>query len=426
MWKGLTGGYDATYSDQHFFAINHMYSEKDLRDQWSYRLNISDSKKKLIVAHIWEVLGYEFKYYFFNRNCGYYVADTFQLIIDDPLMRYGLPWAFPSAIFDYLSSIETDNGESLVESVSFYPSRQTRFYQKYEALSASLKDIVQKSISDDFLFRNTNYQALSTSDKVSVLDALLDYNAFLFYKSKGKNKALKQQKQALILERLKLKTMSPKDDYEVPIAPHFGQRPSKLAVSIGQHSSKGIRAYGNFRAAYYDHLAISPGRPPHSLLKMADLHMLADNGSVSVSKLTLVEIEKLGITKTGLPSDAGHTWHLDLGVYKRSLSDVSAKDWTLTAGYGKAKKLNSHVVGFVMLDAVGIMSDSKMSYVSPRVSGIVTSSQHVATQLTSKWTPSGLVSEIEVRVGSSRKSDIRVSYVQDVTHELRVSTAYYF
>lgn len=424
LWKGLTGGYESTYSDQHFFAINHMYSEKDLRDQWSYKLNISDEKKLLIVAHIWELLGFEFKYFFFNRNCGYYVADTFQLIIDKPLMRYGLPWAFPSSIFDNVSTIKNEEGDSIVKDLTFYPSRQTRFYQKYTRLSDPLKAIVQSSVKNGFIFNDDTYTSLSKQDKIAVLDALLDYNAYLHYKFKEKKTELKRDKQRLILERLALKEPSPVSTYIPPVAPHFGQRPSKLALGIGHHSKQGKRAYANFRGAYYDHLSLTAGRPQHSMLKMADLEMQWDAGDFTISRLTFVEIEKLGITTTGLPQDAGDTWHLDVGVYKRELETTSVQDVSVTGGYGKAYQLSSKGVGFVMLDTVGIINDVNMSYVSPRASVIYEFAPYIATQLTKTWGRESI--EVETRFGASRFSDFRVVYRQEDTHELRMIAAYYF
>lgn len=403
-----------------------MYSEKDLRDQWSYRLNISDEKKAFIVSHIWEVLGVEFKYFFFNRNCGYYVADTFQLIIDEPLMQYGLPWAFPSAIFDYVSTIKNEKGESLVESVTFYPSRQTRFYQKYEALSPSLKAVLTKSINSGFSFNTDSYTTLNVDEKVAVLDALLDYNAYLNFKAKGKDTELKEKKKGLILERLKLNTKSPDVTYEPPIAPHFGQRPTKLALGTIEHSERGSAALATFRGAYYDHLSLSGGRPQHSLLRMAELNLMVDSEALTVRDLTFVEIEKLGITKTGLPRDAGHTWHLDLGVYRRSISDTSATDWTLTGGYGKAKKVSGSNVGFVMLDSVVVLNDVTMSYLSPRLSLVTIPHNAFASQVSTKWTPSGLVTELEGRLGSSRTSDIRLKFSVGETVESQLVMAYYF
>lgn len=422
IWKGLTGGYKSTFSDQHFFAINHMYSEKDLRDQWSYKLNLTDDQKTLFIAHLWEVMGFEFNYFFFDKNCGYYIADTLQLIIDEPLLNYRLPWSFPSSVFDYL----TRNQEKLVKNITYIPSRQSKFYTSYQSLNTSLKNISTLLINNNYNFKLTDYLKLEKNEKQKIVDVLLDYNLYLHYKAKASSQTIKEQKTNIILERLKLNIKSPKRHIIAPSAPHLGQRPTKISFSLNAKANNTLSHSLNLRCAYYDHLAISPGRPPHSALEFIDISLTNYEKQLSISHLTFINIEKLGISQTGLDQDKTRTWNGSFGIYKKDQRQNIANRWLLQGGFGHTKQFTKSVIGFAMIDARTVLNHLDESHLSLRTSILFEPLKWLSSQYTLATRPLYLYHEAELRLGFSRMTDIRIKIIKDAVETYTISTALYF
>lgn len=62
--KGISGGYDAKYSSNHYYRYNINYAEVEMRDLWQYTLNLTSDEKTILIAHAWELLFTEYRYYF--------------------------------------------------------------------------------------------------------------------------------------------------------------------------------------------------------------------------------------------------------------------------------------------------------------------------------------------------------------------------
>lgn len=80
IYQGLTGGYQAGFSDKYFYEQDLMYSNKEYRDMWEYKLNLTQEEKDLIILHLYEIITRKFDYYFLSRNCGYRVSEIINLV----------------------------------------------------------------------------------------------------------------------------------------------------------------------------------------------------------------------------------------------------------------------------------------------------------------------------------------------------------
>ena len=431
LFKGLFGGYRSVFSDQNFFMFNHYYTEVDLRDLWAYQLNISKEDAQFLVKHIWEVLGNDFHYYFFDKNCAYYIADVFQLIIDDPLLNYSLPWALPSSIFERVSAIKTNNGP-LIKKVTYIPSRQNRFYAKYNQLPSQLKPIFQKLIKHPDSINIAPYKNLSIKDKIKVIECYMDYNAYSI-SNKGLTDQYKQKRTELLIERFQLKEKSPAWVMKQPFAPHEGQNPTRFSLGHLTNTQTQSEALIKFRAAYYDYLTISPGRPQGSLLEMVDIELTHFQNKLTLKKLTLVSIETLGLSQTGLPQDSSLAWNLKFSFQRRNISKESARVFCIRSGFGKSKQLSSQMIVYGMLDGNIDVEKQTKFYVSPRASVIITPKKWISTQLTSTYTPKKIsqqkhsyTTSLETRLGFSQWFDMRLSYENNHDSETKIWSSIYF
>ena len=50
--NGLFGGYEAKFTDKYYFTNDIVYSQRELRDIWEYRLNLSDEKNVFITSSL--------------------------------------------------------------------------------------------------------------------------------------------------------------------------------------------------------------------------------------------------------------------------------------------------------------------------------------------------------------------------------------
>ena len=62
MVKGVTGGYDASYSDQYYYNQDITYSNQEFREMWEYRLRLTEEQKQLFLFHAWELMDKKFQY----------------------------------------------------------------------------------------------------------------------------------------------------------------------------------------------------------------------------------------------------------------------------------------------------------------------------------------------------------------------------
>ena len=172
--KGLTGGYGAGFSHINYHFHTHNYTETELRDLWEYELAFSYEETQFLIAHLWELLGKEYTYYFLNKNCAYRMAELFELIDGVELVADSSPWVIPQDIFRHIARTDYDN-KPLLRSVNFLPSRRSRFYQKYYALSQEERNFFSRIVLQPETLDHDRFHNAKTQTKYRLLDALIDY-----------------------------------------------------------------------------------------------------------------------------------------------------------------------------------------------------------------------------------------------------------
>jgi len=175
--KGILGGYDGGFSQTDYYFHNRNYGELELRDIWEYEINLAQRDVDLIVAHAWELLGKRYTYYFFKKNCAYRLAELIELTEGVSILPSNQFFTLPRALLQKLYRSQI-NGKPLVSSVDFRPSRQSRFYTKFNSLLSPERDEVRKIIETKRTFESEGGRALTSESKVRVIDTILDYYQF--------------------------------------------------------------------------------------------------------------------------------------------------------------------------------------------------------------------------------------------------------
>ena len=351
VFKGIFGGYQGVFSQAEFYNNNRLYGREELRDLSEYRLNLSPEQVEMIVAHLYEVRNVKFQYFFFKENCGMQVADLIEIGTENDLYHPSALWVLP---FEVVTKAE-DAG--LVAETKLYPSKQSEFYLRFEAL-----DSKEKAAFVSVVEQGEN-QALETLvddlAKSKVANALLSYYDVAYVTHRDKKKYDAQRYPVLgVLAQLQAHQL----EYPVPKKDALdATRPTKLGFSLLQ---RGEHSFGrvSFKAANNDLLNINVGRPKFSSLTMLELEAVVHRDSLDLSKLTFVEVKSFLPSVTGLAYDDEKTWQFKVGYE----SDEYNRGLVVEGGVGKAFALSENQLLAGMLNG-GYKTGGEALYIKPEL-----------------------------------------------------------
>jgi hypothetical protein len=295
IYKGLTGGYEAGFSDKYFYEQDLMYSNKEYRDMWEYKLNLTSEQKDLMLLHLYEILTRKFDYYFLSRNCGYRVSEILNLVSNEKSINQDL-WYLPVETFDFLETKEKE----LIKGIKYIPSNKKVFNSYFEKLTEKEKLGVKEFI------RNNTLLELNEEEKIHVLDFLLIYykNTLNIYPEK---KEIRYILRKVILERLKLKP-SEKQDIEIEqrISPAKNTNPIDLKIGYGYKST--IVSLSPYKQNFLDKTNIG-----YDELTFFNT-MIGIKDKLYLKHLDFIKIQKVNSEKTELLNDNLYSWKINLGV----------------------------------------------------------------------------------------------------------------
>lgn len=314
--KGMFGGYEGGFSDVQFYFHNQNYSETELRDLWEYELNLSEDEVKLVMAHAWEVLGKKYTYYFLERNCVYRMAEMLEIVEGVELISNERLWLIPQAVMQNMGKASRD-GEALVRSLTFHPSRQSRFYNKFYHLDQKEQSLVRGIAQENSTLMSSTFTGLPLASKHKVLDTLLDY--YQVVRDEGGNRYVSAQREAL-KARYQLPVGSVADYVAKTEPPHEGRRPSFSQAGMVQNDERGQGLLLSVRPAYYDRLDSAAGHVQHAELAMGKVVLASFDEKIELRQLQLLKIQSVNGQATGMPGDDRTTWGLELGLERQNLA----------------------------------------------------------------------------------------------------------
>jgi len=310
IYNGATGGFDAGFSHIDYYFHEHNYGETELRDLWEYQLNLTEAEVDLVVAHAWELLGHEFVYYFFRRNCAYRMAEVLEIVDGIDIIPPKRPWTVPQAVVRLTAESTRDDGEPLVRKVRYYPSRQAMFQEKYRELDLEERRAagkIVKSGSSDAL------TVLPADSQRKIVDALLDYYQYRMPRDEPRDSELSQRYRALLAARFSLPRADAKPVLTPDSGPQDDRPPGYMSVGVAHNDLDDTGAVLRLRPAYYDVLDASWSHVRNSELSMGDLVLSTIDGSLNVERWHLFRVESVSGAESGLPGDNGKSWILALG-----------------------------------------------------------------------------------------------------------------
>lgn len=436
MARGALGGFDAGFSHIQYYFHDHNYGDVELRDLWEYELNLSDDEVAYVTAHAWELLGKQYTYYFFRRNCAYRMAEALEILDDVKIIPPRRPWTVPQAVVKRTHA-STHNNEPLVTSVTYHPSRQTQFYQRYGTLAQQarrlVRDVVMSSATP------TSIRTLNTLDKdqrQNAIEALLDYYRFRTPKNAAPDDARNVAYRAVLAYQFTQPAAA--DRVFVTPANHPAQDASPGYFSVGyanNDSALDDSALVRVRAAYYDALDSSVSHVANSELSMGDVTLAVRDGDIDVREVQLFRVEAVNGALSGLPGDNGKSWRLALGATNQDLACDDCRVVRFEADIGRSMQLSNSITGGLYIG--GALQENRRDQGNGfgRVSGYV--NMTVTPQLRLRATyehrmhiDSRLKAEdvaaLTARWALSRHYDVRLSARRHVADELELTLGYYW
>jgi len=435
--KGIFGGYQSTFTHQQYYSQNLSYGEVDLRDIWEYELQLSDKEVLLATAHVWELLDKKYRYYFFNRNCAFYMASVIQLVLDEKLTNNFRPWQTPQRLLQQLNKIH-HSGAPLIKSIRYIPSRQSRLYKRFLALDEEQKQWVSLLIKDESLLNSDEFDSLDGLSKQLLVDVLIDYYQYLHTKEYIDEQTFKRNNQALLIKRFTLPSTEAAVKFKSDASPHAGRKASYSSLGYVYRESTSGAAI-KLRPAYYDSLDFDSGHLKNSSLAMGELDLESVKDRWYVESVGLIRVESLPRNTTYLPGDRVNSWYLDVNFSRprskdryESCSNCLVPDFSGGAGYSKSF-VNDQVLGSVLFGGGVLGSKVKDAlFVSGRFIGHwnLSSSFRLRVEMEHSYYPNDKASKssyrLEARQALSTNTDIRLKVDKSDELVMKLSSGFYW
>lgn len=346
MAKGLFGGYEAQYSRAPFYRNTALYSEREMRDLWYYRLTLPAAERDLLVAHLYEIIGQDYEYLFLSQNCASRIARTLELVVEDDLTPGHALWVTPESLIRAVADASID-GHPLLQEIEHIPSRRLQTEWRYHDLSEQEQKAARSVWPDvDTLdLDNASYRQLPLDGRAAVLDTLLGHAAFL--RQTGDEPGIAEHERRLLQARLELpagsRPVTP--DRRIPL---HEATPSGLVRMEGIYNDAqhGV-ARLVVRPLQYDLLDSNATRMPSAALEIGHTEIDLDSEGARLNELKLFNVTNLHARSVPLPSLPDMAWHASGSLERSRLDCDRCLDGNATLLAGKSFRFGRHLP-FVM------------------------------------------------------------------------------
>jgi hypothetical protein len=309
-FKGLFGLFEGRFNHYPYYYKVREYAEYESRDLWEYDLALTPGEVAMVVAHVWELGGTRFDYWYLDENCSYHVLGAVEaaaprLELLSHLRNFlVLPSDTVKAIF---------MNEGLVRQVQYRPSLRRQLDARIALLAGDERDLVTPLFSDPA----TPLPGLAPERQAAVLDASLDLLDFRLGKAIliGADPEGAARRQKLLERRSALRVQSPRLELTPPREgqPQLGHPSLRLGVGAGVTDAAGPVALLDYRQALHD-----LGDPPAGYPPSSQIEFLPVRGALSLETGRLEALEGSLVRVTSLNAvsrfDRRPSWRMRFGA----------------------------------------------------------------------------------------------------------------
>lgn len=335
MAKGLFGGYDARYSEANFYRNSSIYSEREMRDLWIYKLDLSDREHALLVDHLYEVMHRDYKYLFLSQNCASRIARTLRLVspeLETP--GSNALWTTPESVVVGAARAKSGSGAPLVENAEYVPSRGAITDYAWDRLPEKLQRAAKAHWPGPDRIADTDELAgLREFERAKVLDVLLSHELWLASVDGGMETG--DVRSRLLRARAQLPAGNGLPDPPDPTLIHEATPPGMIRLGASGTSGEGGSVLVGGRLLQYDLLDGASPRLTGASMEFGAFEVELADGDLSLREATLVSVSALDTSGSGLPGKERRApWYGAVDVVRSDLGSRHSLDGraTLLAG----------------------------------------------------------------------------------------------
>lgn len=319
--RGITGGYPGNFAANPYFEKIKEYNRLENRDLWEYKLNLTQDEINTMLAHMWELQGINFDYYFFDENC------SFRLLELLDVARPGLKLVdkFPVTTIP-LDTVRIIDEAGLVSDVFYRESILTELEGQLAQLSQSEKALVLALSKNEALLTSNQFTALTIDKQQIVVDSAYRY---LRYQNtfNGRQEDI-TRRSFLLLRHINKNTVDIKRNIITPVRPDKGHKTKMWSAGLGERDDQSYLQL-QYRGSYHDLLDPSAGYYSGMSLNMVNViaRVYRDD------KLKLEKAELLDIISLSTRNDffTPWSWKANVSIEQQW---TAGKDTLVTQGSG--------------------------------------------------------------------------------------------
>lgn len=316
-YKGLTGGYSGVYGLFPYYEKVKQYAWIENRDVWAYELQLDDAEIDRLAAHLWEMSGIKFDYYFLTKNCSYQLLSLLEVARPSLRLTEQFSWyAIPADTIRALADVP-----ALLGDADYRPSLQTTLHWHAEQLPDRQRRLALAIAAGDKGLDSAEIAVLSPRDQARVLEVAHGYLYYRIQQGAVPAAAGTPRARSILQARSKRALSSAFEPVPVPETSPEQAHPTLRIATQGVWEAGGFSLGFRIRPAYHDLLDDPGGYTDGAEINFLDLGLRLDPGAgeLKIEDLTLLNIVSLA------PRDALFkpvSWQLGTGLRRRPSSVV--------------------------------------------------------------------------------------------------------
>jgi hypothetical protein len=353
VWKGILGYYPGRFGVEPYYDTITRYGDWERRDIWEYELRLDADTVELLLAHLWELRGVEFAYYFFDENCSYQILALLDAARPDLGLRERFRgWVIPAAT---VRAVVAEPG--LAEGTSYRASAATRLRHAASALAPAQRSLAVALADGSVAPDDPQLSDLDDAPRAAVLGTAYDLFRVRDLTDRESTPEEQQRARRILLAR----SAVPVEGTALPPVPTPAVRPDQGHASNRAAAGVGVRdgrfyLEARFRPAYHDLLDPAGGYTAGAQIEFLDLtfRYYTVDRDPRVHRFTLVDIVSLA------PFDRFFhpiSWKVGTGMFSRLVPEGRSNDleeeyvWRSAGGGGLALEPWGGALAYAFVDA---------------------------------------------------------------------------
>lgn len=341
--KGVFGGYQALFSQAPFYRNSTLYNEREMRDLWHYEIDLSDEQQQLLVAHLYEIMGRQYRYLFLIDNCASRIARLLDLFTDTPVSTSFSLWVDPESVVRALNEATID-GRPAVSGITHIPSRRLITEHHFNALAPREREAATHLASDinTLDLNSAAYMDLEQPSRQRVLEALGSFTAYR--RSLNSVNNLEHTDQTILAARIALPPGEAIGGLESPDPITDIPPGARIQLKGSYLDNSEPTTVLSFRPMLYDLLESSASRMPNASLEVLSAELSLSSGKLSARKLDLFNVTNLYNNPLPRPETSNLAWHASAGWRQSALDCHGCLDRQISVLAGKSLEAGNHLV----------------------------------------------------------------------------------